>query len=494
MNANSSVSFGTAVHLDLARLFVERAKVLVSTSTDFLEGKARCVQGPKGSGKSVMQSAMCQVIPCLAPSICAIYIKAAELEGTAKLSLGNAVWELIRTSSHTDLTILFDERNIENNRSAKGGRLSLRQDIVPVLAGAGIRLLLAVDELDSYFASTEAGIDWDVDLNFLGSLGLLPAMGVLTGSSANLGGMLRGEPFLRARFPKVGKKHNTQKIRLRSLADQDPFDMRVAHEALMLPTAGSIPESMKPEAAALLMIGGGSNPRHTIAMLEAWREQRTSLSESAASPFDAGSDEVYPEGFANLSKVVDRIYHQMYLRNQVLWDKAGVQALVDGGARQCDTVDALAKYIARHADTWRGDFHALTIKELLGAYDELCRSGQGTVLGDGAESALKLLIQHRHLVAVPSAAAHATYTAPSLAHVLAAWQKPDTVVADDTTVTDARRSCEHPEHAAAEAQRLNITNSVGKEGGQGLILGIASLVMSALAVVISALTFWLSHK
>lgn len=139
---------------------------------------------------------------------------------------------------------------------------------MPGLQTSGYQLIVAVDELETYFASEDAGLSWHSDLSFFGNLHQSPCAGILSGSSGCLEDLLRGEEHLQATHPKARHNYNLTKIRKHRLPVTDPFGLSVSRRALLhqlARPAREIPESL---AAALLMIGGGSKPGRLFQILQ----------------------------------------------------------------------------------------------------------------------------------------------------------------------------------------------------------------------------------
>lgn len=97
-----------------------------------------------------MIRAMTSVLPALAPSLRALYLDANLIGSTGNSantrSLGNFVWDQLKGDEK--LMISADQQREFNDRVEKGGCLYLLEDIMPVVQHSGLRLLLAIDEIE----------------------------------------------------------------------------------------------------------------------------------------------------------------------------------------------------------------------------------------------------------------------------------------------------------------------------------------------------------
>lgn len=265
---DTDVSFGTSVQLDIARLFVERAAFMVEPGAALNEGEGRYLQGPKGCGKSTVLKAMVRAIPALVPTIKTVYIDATSnlnVRGSMPSGrlpcLGSEIWAALRVD-HSTIDALDEDRVLALDALlAAGEPISLESHVMPALQAKGFKLIVAVDSLEKYFASKDSGVSWQADLEFFGNLNLSPCICILAGSSGKLTHLLQAAPHLLPLYPKLESDLNVSKIRQHRLPVADPFDLCVAQRALEHPKALAARQLPRTYAAALLMIGAGSNPR-----------------------------------------------------------------------------------------------------------------------------------------------------------------------------------------------------------------------------------------
>lgn len=200
-------------------------------------------------------------------------------------SLGNVVWSVLKDAPAV-VACLGEHAQDFESRVASGERLWLSEDIVPALVAAGKKIVIVVDEAEEYFRVSDDRVQWTGDLKFFGDLEDMPAMGIVTGSSANLGCMMRGRMFLRAAYPKVRSNFNTSKISPYPLPVTDPNSLRIASVALTHDLAKDWKHNNY--TRALLMIGGGSNARHLVTKL--LMQKQKDLLKSVSQPFDVQDD------------------------------------------------------------------------------------------------------------------------------------------------------------------------------------------------------------
>lgn len=480
LDDGSTVSFGTSVHRSIAALVIDRVYRLCFPSMSFKDGDGRFVEGPKGSGKTTMLRAMCKVVPILAPSVLAVYVDATDITdgGPETYSVGNAVWSRLKDDPGA-AACLRDASEEFQTRVGKGDRLLLSRDIMPALVAGGKQLVVVVDEAEEYFRVTDDKVKWAADFTFFGNLNGMPTMGIIASSSPNLDDLLRGNEFLRSRFPKTGMNFNVTKIKKYILSAADPFSLRVASAALTHEAVKESGWTCDEFSRALLMIGGGLNARHLVLTLLTQKQEDLAL--AASKPFDVEDDGLLLPEATDLALAAHHLYHEMFVQNERLWERSGVAKILRGAGLQTadghvqrhgpttagasvttggvnseigpgvgvapsassrnarNAVDApsskeevlrlavaaLARYIAERGDSWVEDFTWVSRDALEAAFKELQHYGGGLRLPRSASHGLSMLIQHRHLVD-----ASPTATAPSLAHIIAAHRPLEELITD----------------------------------------------------------------
>ena len=230
--------------------------------------------------------------------------------------------------------------------------------------------------------------------------------------------MMQGTFELKPEYPKVGRDFNTTKIQRHRLPASDPLSLHLARQVMQHPV---VPPSKRkdPMSEAMLMIGGGANPRFMLSVLATQPDWAV----AASQPFSVTDDRVYTRKYEGVAEVAPHLYHVMFKRNHALWDRAGVtKAFRDAADREArdmevregdagsgserenslkantkgdisrsdwrvgmpEAVQALAEYITKRGDAWRDEFVPVTNHELKLAYKEVQRYGISVETGEDA--------------------------------------------------------------------------------------------------------------
>lgn len=167
-------------------------------------------------------------------------------------------------------------------------------------------------------------------------------------------------------------------------------------------------------------------------------------------------------------------------------------------------MDALARHIAETGDGWaEGAELWVPETELHDAYEEMHMYGYGVVVDGWVQRGMELLIQHRFLVSDH----RGQVAAPSLAHVLAAWQ-PSGLLETDPELRkhmlsgESRAEVKH-RHRQSQAgratskwglslrQRLDPQSEEARELEEVRAYGVRVLLLTAAAIVAN---HWLIHE
>jgi len=293
----------------------------------------------------------------------------------------------------------FESADQLDEQMHNGERPLFLESIVPVLNEHDKQVLVIGDYVDRYFKSRNPTLAWGRDFEFLGYLHGNRAAGILASASPFLKGMIHG---------------NTIQL---SIPPVDPLSLRVPEQAMKHPRmqrALKPYEGIEDVAKALIMIGGGANPRCIL------KRMNENLLDECINPREVPYLKRLPPDAGRISEMPYHLYHTMFKQNETLWKKAGLNEIWEKNpsdpGNSKEAVECLAKYIAKHPTEWRKDFKEMSKDDLIDAYSKVSRNMLPTKVCS-ARDGLKLLEKHRVLVkTVPGK----ELMAPSLAHILAA--------------------------------------------------------------------------